>query len=454
MRDRKIGQYLLRYGIAQGRALVASSLEGIDQTVVIPSLAEKNSLFRTLASLALNPAEDLRCALVVCVVNNHRQPFATEVQIFDNQETLRMLKSLIFGRREEVTRHGQAIPEMATIAGSDLRLACIDASSAGFEIPDRDGGVGTARKIGMDAALGILDAAGKSTGSICCLDADTLVEWNYLCAIRSHFNGTGHPAAVTAYAHQRISDPQLQAAICCYEIFLRSYVLGLTYAESPYAYHTIGSTMACTAEGYRSVRGMNRRKAAEDFHFLNKLAKIGEIGVIEETTVFPSPRISERVPFGTGQRMQRFMSGQVEEYRIHNPGAFEILREWLALMRQRPDTETGVLLSEAKRIHVCLEAYLLQCRFDTAWRLIQNNCNDRVQLQRQFHVWFDGLKTLRLIHHLGRTALPPVPMFTGMKDLLGRMGSECTGFPHANETSGIEVQLRFVETLRSAYPRS
>ena len=47
--------------------------------------------------------------------------------------------------------------DLQQIAGSDLRLAIVDASSPGSEISDGDGGVGTARKIGMDAVLGLID---------------------------------------------------------------------------------------------------------------------------------------------------------------------------------------------------------------------------------------------------------------------------------------------------------
>ena len=226
---------------------------------------------------------------MICVVNNHRPPLAADAEIRDNQETLRHSACPCF----QTSRHIRILPDgiredLRQIAGSDLRLAFIDASSPGLEIPDRDGGVGTARKIGMDAALQIVDARAAGGGVICCLDADTLVEENYLSAFWTYFTRTGDPAAVSAYAHQKPDDPELLAAICCYEIFLRSYVIGLSYAGSPYAFHSIGSTMACTAEGYTDVRGMNRRGAAEDFHFLNKLAKIGKIGTITETTVFPS----------------------------------------------------------------------------------------------------------------------------------------------------------------------
>ena len=200
----------------------------------------------------------------------------------------------------------------------------------------------------MDAALRIIDARAAGGGVICCLDADTLVEENYLSAFRTYFTRTGDPAAVSAYAHQKPDDPKLQAAICCYEIFLRSYVIGLSYAGSPYAFHSIGSTMACTADGYTDVRGMNRRTAAEDFHFLNKLAKIGKIGTITETTVFPSSRPSGRVPFGTGRSMLRFLTGGTDEYRLYDPRIFVILKEWLAAMEADPDRDPETILDGAR----------------------------------------------------------------------------------------------------------
>ena len=94
---------------------------------------------------------------------------------------------------------------------------------------------------------------------------------------------------------------------------------------------------------------MNRRTAAEDFHFLNKLAKIGKIGTMTETTVFPSPRPSGRVPFGTGRSMLRFMTGGTDEYRLYDPRIFVILQEWLAGMEADPDRDPETILDGADR---------------------------------------------------------------------------------------------------------
>jgi glycosyltransferase involved in cell wall biosynthesis len=447
-------KYLRSYAIAPTRPLVASSVKDIEQAVVIPALAEKSSLFRTLASLTRNPSDDLRHTLVICVVNNHRPNIAAEAEIRNNRETLCLLKTLVFGKLASLPHHGEIQEDLRQIAGSDLRLAFIDASSPGSEIPDHDGGVGTARKIGMDAVLGLIDRTGIEGGVICCLDADTLVEENYLSAIYAHFRETGVPAAVAAYAHQKPADPALLAAICCYEIFLRSYVMGLSYAHSPYAFHAIGSTMACTADGYVGVRGMNRRTAAEDFYFLNKLAKIGKIGVVTETTVFPSSRISGRVPFGTGRRMLRHMTGGTDEYRLYDPRIFVIIRKWLAGMEADPDRDPKKILAEAQQIHPHLAEYLRLSRLDADWQNIRRNSHDTYQMSRQFHVWFDGLKTLRLVHHLSHHSFPLVPMFDGLAELIDLIGRP---FPLEVYPSGIpelDVQLRILEALRSHFPLS
>jgi hypothetical protein len=450
----KTAKYLQHYGIRSKRPLRTASRDGVRKVVVIPALAESSSLLSTLVSLAKNPPDELVDTLVLCVINNHRPPLAAPEEIRDNQNTLALLEQLL-QPNDPPQAPSAGMPDIREIIDSGLRLGWIDASSPGVEIPDRDGGVGTARKIGMDAALALLDGRGPGGGVISCLDADTLVESNYLSAMGRHFSDTPDPAAVVKYAHQRPADPRFLPAICCYEIYLRSYVIGLSFAGSPYAFHSIGSTMACTAQAYVDVRGMNRRTAAEDFHFLNKLAKIGRIGTIEATTVFPSPRPSQRVPFGTGRRMVQFQAGGSDECRLYDPRTFTILREWLAGMEADPDRETETILAAARRIHPELKEYLDLSRFATAWPVIRQNCPDEDHLRRQFHIWFDGLKTLRLIHHLSRLAFPPVPMFEGLKGLLDRMGEAPPAIAAIrDEVPGPAVQFTILEELRSRFPRS
>jgi glycosyltransferase involved in cell wall biosynthesis len=450
----RIDKYLRTYGIRPVRPLVARSLEGIALVVVIPALAEKTSLFSTLASISANPHKDLQYTLVICVVNNHPYPFTSRAEIEDNLETLKVLEALIWGQPPAQMLHQEIKEDLKAIDESGLRVAFIDASSAGNEIPEGEGGVGTARKIGMDAALGVIDRDANGA-IICCLDADTLVQENYLSAVADHYAKTDDHAAVVAYSHQMPPSPDLAAAICCYELFLRYYVLGLSYAESPYAFHSIGSTMTCTAEGYCSVRGMNRRTAAEDFHFLNKLAKIGDMGLIRDTTVNPSARSSTRVPFGTGRRIIRHMSGQTDEYRLYDYRIFKILRKWLALMDANPCRKPTYILEEAYLVHPGLQEYLLDARFETAWTAIQVHSRHPGQLRLQFPIWFDGLKTLKLVHHLSRSTFPMISMFQALNGLLALKGRKV--LLESDDQEGIppiDTQLEILNALRSDFPDS
>jgi hypothetical protein len=200
---------------------------------------------------------------------------------------------------------------------------------------------------------------------------------------------------------------------------------------------------------------MNRRAAAEDFHFLNKLAKIGSIGVIETTTVFPSPRPSDRVPFGTGRRVLRFMAGGTDEYRLYHPRIFGILREWLSDMAADLDRGPEAIMDDARKIHPELERYLDLSGFPKDWQGIRRNCPDPLHLRRQFHVWFDGLKTLKLVHHLSRSVFPPLAMFEGLKGLLEQMGQAIPII--AMIPAGIpapDIQFRILEELRFRFPKS
>jgi hypothetical protein len=399
------------------RPLISSSLGGVEQLVVIPALAEKSSLFATLAGLSRNCRKELKRTLALCVINNRVVHSASVCDIEDNQKTIAYLHALIKGSPCEFIEDEKLSAYMKVISSSHLRLAYIDASSPGSEMPDKAGGVGAARKIGMDTALKIFDYGTTVDKLLLCLDADTLVEDNYLEAVRQFFDTAGKAVAVVNYSHQRPKTSRERLAIGAYEIFLRYYVLGLRYAGSPYAFHTVGSTMACTADAYVAIGGMNRRDAAEDFYFLNKMAKYTEIGRITNTTVHPSARLSSRVPFGTGRRMVRFIEGRGDEFLMYDPNVFLILKKWLGTMKSFPDRQPEDILTLAQKIALPLFSFLEENDFFNIWERIRKNTKNSAGLLRHFHFWFDGFKTLKLIHFLTDHGFPQVDMFCAVEEL-------------------------------------
>ena len=340
--------------------------------VVIPALGESQRLFATLDSLAANPLQLLDDHLVVIVVN-HRED-AQQAEKDDNRETLRRLR----------------------LGGIPLNLALVDAASPGLELPVKTGGVGLARRIGMDLVLPLL-APG---GIMVCLDADTLVEPGYLPAISNHFSANREGGAVIPFSHQLGETPGEERAITLYELFLRHYVLGLGQAGSPYAFHCVGSAMACTAAAYLKMGGMSARCAGEDFYFLQQLQRTSGIAQVAGTVVHPAARSSHRVPFGTGKSISRILEQGEESQSFYRADCFRILGEWLGLVRQGTALSGEELLAASAEIDPELACYLEQSGFAPVWERLGLNCASPEALTTAFHGWFDALKTVRLVHHL------------------------------------------------------
>jgi len=448
---RNIERYLLRYAEPDNRPFCSGSLQGIDRVVVIPALAELDSLFATLASLSQNPPDDLSRTLVLCVINNRKPGKCDAADYRANQATLALLAALIGGGDMDGAASLQR-GDLHRIRKSRLRLASLDASSPGHELPDKGGGVGLARKIGMDKALRLFDENDEGCRLIYCLDADTKVAADYLPAVHKAFREGKPPAAATvAYAHEIPADPELVAAIINYEIYLRYYVTGLQHAGSPYAFHTIGSTMVVESGAYAAVRGMNRLMAAEDFYFLNKLAKIGPIRRIDATRVYPAARMSQRVPFGTGRRMIQTLAGACDG-RLYDPRVFFILKAWLAAVVSEPDRSGRALCLQASSLHPVLSDFLHERDFTHAWDRIRSNSRSPSFLRRQFHCWFDGFVTLKLIHYLSERSFPAMALDSVLQQLPSMMAAGC---PASFSPEGIpsEGELPvFLDYLRHIAP--
>jgi hypothetical protein len=438
--------YLEKYSAGQNWNLVAGDIENISQVVVIPAYAEKEMLFSTLVSLAQNPSSSLEYSLVLCVINNKSD--TPPEQISNNQTTIEYLDALV--RKKELAKLNfdqKIYPQLLKIADTKLKLGYIDASSKGCEIPKSDGGVGMARKIGMDMALRLLKNSSSEKKLILSLDADTLVQTNYLTAIKNYFTEK-IKTAVVAYEHQMPVNYDEQAAICGYEIFLRYWVLGLKYAKSPWAFHSIGSTIITSTDAYLKVRGMNRREAGEDFYFLNKLAKIGGIDYIRDTCVFPSARSSSRVPFGTGKAVERFLSGQTQEYLLYNPQIFTVISQWLEFMNNALFMHEDEILIQAQRINPALNYFLVDCRFTDAWTKIRRNAKEEKTIRHHFNDWFDGFKTFKLINYLTRTVFPPIDMFCAIEEILFLLGMPGTKINAEARIPEMEEQIELLQYLR------
>ncbi|MDT8389246.1 MAG: hypothetical protein RRC34_01905 [Lentisphaeria bacterium] len=387
-----IKKYLAKRGVFRDVIPADPPARPIASVVVIPAMREAAYVPATLASLAASPAAELEKTLVLVVVN---RPVSSSRDVeADNQGTLDWL-----------ARDGAAtLP--------DLRW--VDATSPGRELPGH-GGVGLARRIGCDSALKLLsqnESADLAPLILAHLDADTVAAEDYVTQL--HRLPAGRLAFTFSYSHSPAESAAAQAAIDAYELYLTYMVTGLRRAGSPYAFQTVGSAMASTAEMYCLAGGMPvKRQAGEDFYFLQECAKVGNVIDAPKVRVFPSPRISRRVPFGTGPRMAEALEADVAQT-APDPQAFQELETFLRLLDtacvQRPPALTECLPDWVGSVEALN-------KLDVVWGKLSRQCKTADHLRREFDRWFDGLATIRFIRQRGERDRSPLPVHEAWETL-------------------------------------
>ncbi|MBU2494188.1 MAG: hypothetical protein KJ571_16295 [Bacteroidetes bacterium] len=430
-------KYLNKFELPEWE-LIKNDTRNYKLIIVIPAVKESENIIKLLISLSENDNTYFNKTLIVFAVNSVINSPQDIVE--DNNNTISYLNSIInkTPSRDKIANK---------ISCSGLNIGVVDINSRDKQMSPKDGGVGLARKIGMDLSLKSFDYSDSSKNILVCLDADCTVQNNYITEIYNFFNTQKCSAAYVQFEHLLEQNVENKLAIICYEIFLRYYVLGLNIAGSPFAFHTIGSTMACDSESYIKAQGMNKRKAAEDFYFMEKLSKNTKIHKIINTKVYPSSRGSWRVPFGTGQRVNRYLSKQQNEYLLYSPESFYVLKSWLNYFHNPEILSSNEYLNFAKSIHIELYNFLVQNNFEDSWNKIIQNTKTAGQINLQKTFWFDGFRTLKFIHHLRDKVLPMVNMFEALDEVLAKFydfkikrGDEII--------PNFEIQLEYLEILR------
>ena len=301
----------------------------------------------------------------------------------------------------------------------------VDRFSDGRQLPAK-GGVGHARKIGADLAASLIHRKRISSPWIHCSDGDVhLPETYFACGNGVQDTGGKYSALVYPYHHcNELSGAESTEVILAtqlYELSLRYYVAAMKYARSPYAFHTIGSSMAVRASHYAKVRGFPKREAGEDFYLLNKLAKVGPVLELETSPdcqpIQIEARRSDRVPFGTGAAVNKItaLTNPVTDFRYYDPTVFELLRLWLqawpVIWQSRSSDFTVGIFPDRPEQQLLVKS-LKEMGTRQALEHAFRQSKDLDQFTRQMHTWFDAFRTLKLIHALRENLLPSISYTT------------------------------------------
>ena len=394
--------YFNRFGYKTGLPQLNTSTE-TKMIIVIP-VHNENGITKILTSL--NSCDLPHKPVEVILVINQSES-AKEAIMRQNLQSVKDIESWIVCNQ-----------------GSLIRCNILEA----MNLPDKLAGVGLARKIGMDAALKAF-ASINYNGLIVCLDADCTVEANYLQELEINFCQDDFHAGNIYYQHPLQKN---SLGIRKYELGLRYYVNALRFAGYPYSYHTIGSSMAVSARTYAKSGGMNKRKAGEDFYFLHKLIPLGGFKELNSTAVYPSSRVSERVPFGTGRAMlkweQQINRGKDSELPMYCFRTFKDLKKFVSsLVALRECTSEDLFDNTVESLPHSVRKFLVSQNFYSVLNsCIGQSASEEAYLKR-IYAWLDGFKVLKFVHYAREHYYPEVPVEACAKELLSSIGIDMEG---------------------------
>jgi cellulose synthase/poly-beta-1,6-N-acetylglucosamine synthase-like glycosyltransferase len=287
-------------------------------------------------------------------------------------------------------------------------------------------GVGMARKTGMDEAVRRFNALGYPDGVILNLDADCLVEKNYFVSVYDELLVRKDREACSIYFEHPVSGEDFPEtvfnSIILYELHLRYYFQGLAYSGFPWVFHTVGSAIAVKALHYIKAGGMNRRRAGEDFYFIQKLVPAGGYFNLNSTTVYPSPRVSFRVPFGTGASVGKLTRGDYSTLLTYNILAFKELKLFFA------STEKYFHCPEEKLggFYRSLPEGLKLFSDENEWVLkmieIKNNTSGLESYNKRFFGWFNMFRIVKYLNFVHQDYFEKIPVEMAGYELLDAIG--------------------------------
>ena len=82
---------------------------------------------------------------------------------------------------------------------------------------------------------------------------------------------------------------------------------------------------------------------------------------------------------------------------FYSDDAFDLLAQWLKLGNSAWKSNLADILEKSNTINPYLADFLKQEKIESIWTKIQSNAPSNSHFSQQFHRWFDGLKTIRLL---------------------------------------------------------
>ena len=367
--NKTLKKYISKKNNNFGKAHAQPSQSSYKYFIIIPAYSEYEYIFKTLESINNQNILLLKELLVIVVINNSK---LDKKNIFvNNNNSYNKLINIKY----------------------NFEFIAIDCFSSKHALSSKVSGVGIARKIGMDYCI----KYSLQDSLFCSLDADTIINQNYLDIIKTEFIKTQFSAAVVNFSHQLTNNTNINHIIIEYENILKNIAYEINNTGSPYGYVSMGSTILCTCEAYIAIGGIQPKKATEDFYFLQQLTKYNSMYQIKDILVYPSSRQEQRVYLGTGYRIKNFSKHNKFKDISFSPEGFQSLNLIYNIIDKNWNIDYLKICKIFKTSDHKVYQYMQQNHFVSIFNKIQNNTKNKSQFITQFHNWFDSLKIYKFL---------------------------------------------------------
>jgi hypothetical protein len=368
--------------------------------VVVPSYNEPG-IVRLLNSLLLCDEPDCKVEVIIVV---NAPDGASEECIVNNKQSIINIESW---KKEHLNCF--------------FRLFAFIADSS-----HKEWGVGMARKTGMDEAVRRFSIIGNHEGIILNLDADCLVKQNYFVAVNNELAGRKDRSACSIYFEHPLEGPDfpdsVYSGIAQYELHLRFYFQALAFSGFPWVFHTVGSAIAVKAMAYLKAGGMNRKQAGEDFYFIQKLVPAGGFFSLNSTTVYPSPRPSFRVPFGTGASIEKLTKESKQDLLTYNVLSFSELKHFFEMTDRLFNCNPQELADYYELLPEGLKLFSVKSDWIDKMTEIKDNTSGVDSFKKRFFGWFNMFRIVKYLNYVHLEMFEKQPVVVSACDLLEKTG--------------------------------
>lgn len=422
-----IEKYLSRYAEPEINNLQELSRYQYQHCIVIPAYNESTSFLQRLFHSKFNSScsshEDLtherattknKSILFLAIIIVNCPDDASPVAVETTKDNIKFINEYSdeLWRYKNISLHAEL--------KNRLHLLVVDRIQQ--PIPKKQG-VGLARKIGADIACYYYIHQKLLSPWIHSTDSDTTLPEDYFQPVT-----TNAAALLYPFKHQKsLDEDTLQTTHIyhlLYECRLFHYQLGLQYAQSPYAFQTVGSSLAINILNYAMVRGFPKRNAGEDFYLLNKLVKTAPIISLTKPIITIDSRISSRNPFGTGPAVSALIAeNQLLSAPIfYHPHCFKLLKKFISLFDEfssnqqlswRATVEKHIIQpEECQSIIGAASAIQFEKALVHGYQQFKpGNPQSALKIRHHLNIWFDGFRTLKWIHFIKNNGYNKVDIF-------------------------------------------